>query len=54
MKIKPYKIKKREHSYVPFIIVQPYLEKPKIPLILIAKAHKPTLYQPPIIQIVYE
>ena len=41
MKIKPYKITKKDYSYKPFIVTNYLLDKPRIPLKLILCKHKP-------------
>ena len=47
MKIKPYKIQKRNFGINPFVLVFLPLPKPKIPFYLFTDIHKPNLYQVP-------
>lgn len=52
MKIKPYKIQKRDYGYKPYVLVFQSLPKPKVPFRLFTKVHKPNFYQIP--QIIVE
>jgi len=47
MKIKPYKLTKRNIKVNPFIILPTPIPKPKIPFRLLTKVHKPNFYDAP-------